>query len=264
MYYYVVKNGIIPGIYDNWSDCQKQVSGFKNAKFKKFKNHDDAVYFYKYGNRENPQTMVVNGNALFRTQMKLDKFIVYGGDGDNHKDSSSSKKTKSHVIFGTTTKIDMGINEEDIIIVYTDGCCINNGKRNAKAGYGIYFGPNDTRNVSKRIVGKQTNNVAEITAIIEAIISLKQEIDKNIIIHIYTDSEYSIKCCYKYGEKLEKNNWVSKYPIPNLHLVKKAYYLCKLHKNIKIHYVKAHTGNQDPNSIGNFHADRLANEAIKY
>ena len=42
--------------------------------------------------------------------------------------------------------------------VYTDGACIHNGKKYAKAGIGIFFGPGDRRNVSERITGKQTNN----------------------------------------------------------------------------------------------------------
>ena len=45
--------------------------------------------------------------------------------------------------------------------VFTDGACSNNGRKNAKAGIGVYFGENDERNISKRITGKQTNNTAE-------------------------------------------------------------------------------------------------------
>ena len=52
--------------------------------------------------------------------------------------------------------------------VYTDGSCSNNGKSNAKAGIGVYFGDNDSRNVSERINGKQTNNRAELLAILKA------------------------------------------------------------------------------------------------
>ena len=50
--------------------------------------------------------------------------------------------------------------------VYTDGSCSNNGRENAIAGIGIYFGENDTRNVSQRVIGKQSNNTAELGAII--------------------------------------------------------------------------------------------------
>ncbi len=34
--WYVVWNGVTPGIYSRWEDCQKQVMGFKGARFKSF------------------------------------------------------------------------------------------------------------------------------------------------------------------------------------------------------------------------------------
>ena len=36
------------------------------------------------------------------------------------------------------------------IRVFTDGACRNNGKQNAIAGIGVYFGENDIRNVSRK------------------------------------------------------------------------------------------------------------------
>ena len=32
------------------------------------------------------------------------------------------------------------------IVVFTDGSCKNNGKKNARAGIGVYFSENDPRN----------------------------------------------------------------------------------------------------------------------
>ena len=81
------------------------------------------------------------------------------------------------------------------MLVFTDGACRNNGKPTACAGIGIYFGPNDGRNVSRRITGKQTNNVAELTAIIEVYTIIKQDILSGKEITIFSDSEYSIRCC---------------------------------------------------------------------
>ena len=34
--YYVVLSGRQPGIYKNWAECQRQVVGFKGARFKGF------------------------------------------------------------------------------------------------------------------------------------------------------------------------------------------------------------------------------------
>ena len=150
------------------------------------------------------------------------------------------------------------------INVYTDGACSNNGRANAKAGLGIYFGENDPRNSSERIIGKQTNNTAELTAILRAAAILQEEILSGTIVHIYSDSEYAMKCCTTYGEKLEKKGWGigSKKVIPNLDLVKKAYTVFKALDNVYFHYIAAHTGLNDIHSRGNEGADKLANIAI--
>lgn len=63
-----------------------------------------------------------------------------------------------------------------ILIQYTDGACSNNGRKNALAGIGIFFGINDTRNISKNIKGKQTNNTAELSAIIETYSIIENDI----------------------------------------------------------------------------------------
>ena len=63
------------------------------------------------------------------------------------------------------------------IHVYVDGACTNNGKPNAKAGYGVFFSNDDPRNESNQIVGKQSNNTAELTAFIRAMEILSKEIE---------------------------------------------------------------------------------------
>ncbi len=148
------------------------------------------------------------------------------------------------------------------ITVYTDGACTRNGQAGAKAGLGVYFSENDPRNCSERIEGKQTNNRAEILAILKAFEILYQEILAGYKIHIYSDSTYAIRCCGEYGKKLYDKNWESKKPIPNLQLVKLAFYTFQKHKNIEFHYIAAHTGLDDINSKGNEGADKMANLAI--
>jgi ribonuclease HI len=79
------------------------------------------------------------------------------------------------------------------LYVYTDGACINNGSSNARAGIGIYFSKDSPLNVSRELKGeKVTNNIAELTAVIEAINLIKDKKIKDKI--IVTDSEYVIKC----------------------------------------------------------------------
>ena len=143
--------------------------------------------------------------------------------------------------------------------VYTDGACINNGSNNAIAGIGIYFGEDDIRNVSKKVIGKSTNNIAELQAIIDVYDLIKNDInDKKIC--IVSDSTYALRCVTQYGEKQSKNSW--KKDIPNKDLVKYGYELYKNYTNIYFMYVKAHTENIDVYSKGNEGADKLANKAI--
>ena len=146
------------------------------------------------------------------------------------------------------------------IFVYTDGACSNNGRPTAKAGIGIYFGKNDKRNISKRVKGKQSNNTAELTAIIDVFKVLKSEIEKGQHVAIYSDSQYSIKCATSYGRKMESIDWKNNFP--NKELVKIIYNLFKNNKKVKLFHIKAHSGKQDKHSLGNEQADILANESI--
>lgn len=150
-----------------------------------------------------------------------------------------------------------------VINVYTDGACTNNGKPDARAGFGIWFGDGDNRNTSESFTGPQTNNRAELLAIIKALTILREEIEKGRPVMIYSDSSYSIRCCTTYGEKMSKKGWMQKgKDIPNRELVEVAYNFVKKYKNIQFKHIRAHTGLEDEHSIGNEHADRLANLAI--
>lgn len=149
------------------------------------------------------------------------------------------------------------------INVYTDGACSNNGKPDARAGFGIWFGDNDERNISESFTGPQTNNRAELLAIIKALTILRDEIEQGQPVIIYSDSLYSIRCCTTYGEKMLKKGWQTKgEDIPNRQLVEVAYDFVKKYNNIKFKHIRAHTGLEDEHSIGNEHADKLANLSI--
>ena len=157
----------------------------------------------------------------------------------------------------------LNINKIEKVIdlyVYTDGACIHNGKPNAKAGMGVFFGNNDPRNISKKVEGKQTNNTAELGAVFEALCMITEEIKNNHNICIVTDSEYVIKCCTTYGKKCSLDNW--KKDIPNKDLVKTLFTAFDNYNNLSLMHIDAHTGKQDKHSLGNEKADSLANLAI--
>ena len=45
--FYVVWEGVDPGIYDNWADCKKQIEGFEGAVYKSFLTMEMAEYAFE-------------------------------------------------------------------------------------------------------------------------------------------------------------------------------------------------------------------------
>jgi len=157
--------------------------------------------------------------------------------------------------------------------IFTDGSCINNGKKNSKGGIGVFFGDNDPRNISFTIKGtsstKVTNIVCETLACImaiETLVSTQQIKNSNIIIK--TDSMYIVNSMTLWAKSWEDNDWMKAdgKPVQNLELIKKLYYLSR-NMNIKYIHVKAHRkapsidSDEYKNYYGNYMADKLASLA---
>ena len=45
--FYAVKKGVKPGIYETWSECQKQINGYSGAEYKSFATYNEAMEFIK-------------------------------------------------------------------------------------------------------------------------------------------------------------------------------------------------------------------------
>lgn len=146
----------------------------------------------------------------------------------------------------------------DDIVIYTDGACSNNGKPSAKAGIGIYYSLQNKEtfpNVSERLIGKQTNQRAELSAILRAL-QMTTNTSRNI--HIFTDSQYSIDAVTKwYPNWLSKNTFDKK----NIDLISEIYNI-KKKKPFSFHHVYSHTKLTDTHSEGNKQADLLATSSI--
>jgi hypothetical protein len=53
--------------------------------------------------------------------------------------------------------IDNGTRERHPVTqVYTDDACMNNGKPDARCGAGVWFGPDDPRNLAPRVPGENS------------------------------------------------------------------------------------------------------------
>ncbi|KAI1704368.1 RNase H domain-containing protein [Ditylenchus destructor] len=123
-------------------------------------------------------------------------------------------------------------------IVYTDGACARNGKSNAKAGYGVFWGDGHQNNVGAPLKGRATNNRAEYTAVI---VALKQAIeDGHSHITIKTDSKLLIKSMTQWLRQWKKNKYKKRdgTPVLNVDLIKELDDLMKMIR-VKFHQVKA-------------------------
>jgi ribonuclease HI len=75
------------------------------------------------------------------------------------------------------------------IEVYTDGSCHENGTEKARAGSGIYWGPNSPKFLAIRVPGSQTNDRGEVYAVLQALLMAPSQ----PILKIFSDSVYTIK-----------------------------------------------------------------------
>jgi ribonuclease HI len=83
------------------------------------------------------------------------------------------------------------------LVVHIDGACRNNGKPDAHAAYGVYFGPDSKYNTSGLLDPSlpQTSTRAEIEGLVQAIKTIKQITEKDMKItdvKIATDSKYLV------------------------------------------------------------------------
>lgn len=139
------------------------------------------------------------------------------------------------------------------VVIYTDGACSGNP---GPGGWGTIL---MYKNVKKEISGymeNTTNNIMEITAVIEGLKLLKYECE----VEIYSDSAYVVNAFNNHWiEGWRKKNWInsSKEPVKNKELWQELYNLTKQH-NVKFIKVKGHSDNEYNNRC-----DELAHLAIK-
>lgn len=139
------------------------------------------------------------------------------------------------------------------VTIYTDGACSGNP---GPGGWGAVLIYGETK---KEISGARkdtTNNIMEITAVLEALKLLKEECE----VDVFSDSAYVVNA-FNQGwiYNWQKNNWktASKEPVKNRELWEELYSLTKKHK-VTFNKVKGH-GTDELNN----RCDYLATSAIK-
>ena len=139
------------------------------------------------------------------------------------------------------------------VIIYTDGACSGNP---GPGGWGAILMINENK---KEISGgnkNTTNNVMELTAVIEALKLLKRPCNVNL----YSDSAYVVNAFLQnWILGWIKNGWKNsnKEDVKNKELWQELISLTKVH-NVTFHKVKGHANNKYNNRC-----DELARNAIK-
>ncbi|MFO1328617.1 MAG: ribonuclease HI [Rubrivivax sp.] len=136
--------------------------------------------------------------------------------------------------------------------IYTDGACKGNP---GPGGWGAWL---RSGTHEKELWGGDphtTNNRMELTAVIEALASLK----RHCRVAIYTDSEYVRNGITTWIHGWKKRGWTTadRKPVKNVELWLRLDSLREQH-DVQWHWVKGHAG--DP---GNERADALANRGVE-
>ena len=143
---------------------------------------------------------------------------------------------------------------EDKVIIYTDGACSGNP---GPGGWGAILMYKDAKKEISGGMKNTTNNIMEITAVVEALKCLKVGSD----VQVYSDSAHTVNA-FKQGwiYNWMKNGWktASKEPVKNKELWQELYALTKKHK-VEFIKVKGHADNEF-----NKRSDEMArNEILK-
>ncbi|KAG6331721.1 hypothetical protein ID866_7371 [Astraeus odoratus] len=232
--YYAVRKGREPGIYLTWEDCQAQVNAFPGAVFKKLATEQEARAFLQAKTKVSPAS-AANVQSVPST--------------NRQPIASTSKALHSGGV--------QEAEEKEYDVVYCDGACKGNGRAGSVAGIGVWWGHGDPRNISERCPGDQTNNRAELIAIVR-ILETTPPLKRKLLIK--TDSRYCIQCATSWIFKWMSNGFraLDGQPVKNRALIK--YLAALLHARrttaqiVEFKHVRGHVGLE-----GNEAADRLAN-----
>jgi ribonuclease HI len=149
-----------------------------------------------------------------------------------------------------------------VVNVFTDGACSNNGQKKARGSWAVFFPENESLSEADLLedTEPQTNQRAELRAILRAVGILEKNFGFEIDVHIFTDSQYSKDCLTTWLPAWLANNWKTKQNKPVCHRDLIEYISTKLSKfnSFIISHVEAHTGGDDYKSVNNAKVDRMA------
>ncbi|XP_063757817.1 ribonuclease H1 isoform X2 [Eleginops maclovinus] len=271
-FFYAVKKGFKPGVYSTWDECKNQVDKFPASSFKKFASEKDAWSFFRGVDPTPPSAVkkvsqsVESAVALLPQRRPEALQYIPLGKKRCHSDEAAQTPPKRVKASGSLSSESLSSESSssgssdgftymgDAVVVYTDGGCTGNGQKGAKAGIGVYWGPNHPLNVADPLEGRQTNQRAEIQAACKALELAKEHNIKKLV--LYTDSMFTINGVTSWVKTWKLNGWRLKSggQITNKDDFKK---LDKLNAEVDVVWlhVPGHSGFR-----GNEEADRLSRE----
>lgn len=174
--YYAVQNGKVPGVYTDWPQAQAQIRGISKPKYKKFDTRAEAEAFVAAGKKANslgsPQNLTAEeeirqlivrnsapGLQLNGTYVPTDKdgnpydiarrpLPPGAEDGYDPNIKLAPDGTIVERTEEEKNKTKKMLREKDppgMLRIYTDGSSLRNGQAGARAGVGVYFGPQDPK-----------------------------------------------------------------------------------------------------------------------
>uniref|UniRef100_A0A9J7X3X4 Ribonuclease H1 n=2 Tax=Cyprinus carpio TaxID=7962 RepID=A0A9J7X3X4_CYPCA len=229
IFFYAVRKGFRPGVYQTWEECKHQVDKFPSASFKKFASEQDAWAFVRsqsaaassFGrpkgcdyealpsrNVPDASMAVPLGSKRTYEEDSDDDDDDYYDDDDDDEGLSYPKRVKLTEVPQPKTAAassDGFTYMGDAVVVYTDGCCTANGRAGARAGIGVYWGRDHPLNVAERLPGRQTNQRAELQAACKALEQARENNFKKVV--IYTDSKFTINGITSWVKTWKSNGW---------------------------------------------------------
>ena len=169
--YYVVWNGLTPGIYHSWDDCQAQIKGVKGAVYKSFDSKEEAERAYASPAYE----------------------YIAPSNSPKGENSNSAKPASSPFDFGPFgRRPSVGGMRGGPALAVDAACSGNPGPMEYR---GVYLG--DGKEIFHFGPVHGTNNIGEFLAIVHALALLHKQ---GLTMTIYSDSRTAIswvrkKCC---------------------------------------------------------------------
>ncbi|KAF6824892.1 RNAse h domain protein [Colletotrichum musicola] len=168
--FYGVRFGHIPGVYDNWAQCQKQISGCAGAMFKSFPTEQEALEYVagKDTKKEGPPKYyaVARGPITgIYLDWKIVEEAITGAKGPKYKKFETIPEAVAYIEqwaddetidavraqwdpryeveqegseLEPESEVDLDVSDSDedetkSIVIYTDGSCLGNGKTHEKS-----------------------------------------------------------------------------------------------------------------------------------